>query len=189
MRPKATAHNLKATYSQSVSNGGKDSMGRFFAYCIHPPKNMPFLPSEEAVIMFVESHPEITYLKVERLPDRDILLVKVRPTCNIFRSHATADERALCRLFLQDIAVRAEVLRDIPAYVQEACHTFLLKKCFLSLTWKPNDKGTGGLFECVSLLTGPIPAQVLGLNPDPDLRTLTHLCTPYPAFAYEAAPV
>lgn len=179
----------KSMYARSVSSEGRDAQGRFYAYCIHPPKNAPFLASDEAVITFVESYPELTYQKTEREPDRDILIVKVRPDANMFRSHATPAERALRNMFLRDVASRALQLRDVPEYVQDACRKYMVQKGFGSVAWKPNNaKPSRSYFMFIDADGIHVPSWRIQLTPEQELSHLKRTCMPYLPFTLEAAP-
>ncbi len=191
MVQKTIAQRARATSARSLGSESKDTQGRFYAYRIHPPKETPFLQSDEAILTFVEAYPEVTYLKTERMPDRDILIVKVRPMCNMFRSHATKEERALRRIFLQDVADRAEAVRDIPALIVELCQAFMARKGFVSLEWHPgrDRRGRkGGTFTFFDPSGKSKAGSLVALTPDTEYLALIHACAPYPAFTLEAAP-
>ena len=180
----------KAVHARSVASESADARGRYYAYRIHPPAHAPFLPSEEAIITFVESYPELTYLKTEREPDRDILIVKVSAEANMFRSHATSGERVLRTLFLRDVASRSVQLRDIPEYIQNACQEYLESRGFCALTWKPYpSRPSRSHFMFLRADGVCVPSWRVSLTPDAELRKLKHTCAPYPPFTYEAAPL
>ena len=185
------AQRAPATSARSQASESRNAKGRFYAYRICPPKNTPFLQSEEAILTFVEAYPEVTYLKTERLPDRDILIVKVRGDANMFRSHATKEERALRRVFLQDVADRAEAVRDIPALIVELCQAFMARKGFVSIQWHPGQDRRGrkgGTFTFFDRSGMSKAGSVVALTPDPEYTALIHACAPYLPFTLEAAP-
>ena len=191
MLQETTARRTSATSARSVASEKRDATGRFYAYRIYPPKATPFFLSEEAMLLFVESYPEVTYLKTERLPDRDILIVKVRPDNNMFRSHATNAERALRRMFLQDVSNRAEAMRDVPAFLVELCQAYMLRKNFVSLQWFPRRDRRGrksGTFIFIDSGGNSKTGNIVALTPDTEYTALIHACAPYPPFTLEAAP-
>lgn len=174
---------------RSIASEDTHWKGRFYAYRVHPPIHAPYLPSEEAVITFVESYPELTFLKTEREPDRDILIVKVRKEENIFRSHVTPAERALRKLFLNDVTTRCFPLRDVPEYIQKACQEYLEHNGFTALTWKPYlPKPSRSHFMFRRPDGTLVPSWRVSLTPDATLRELKRTCSLYPPFTYEAAP-
>lgn len=179
MRNKSKIPIKRAVYRLSSKLQNKKKRWHFW-YVIDPPRDLPFLPSDETLRTVIERYNRIRFAKCERLPDHDVLIVRGVED-NMFRTIAESEQKLVRRLFLSEIGSIALPAREIKQVVLEELERLSDEESLENITWN------GKHLIARTRDDKRRESHIWGKCLDP-FKQLSRLCKTELPFFYEAAP-